>query len=150
MLNIMFPISFPVNDNVTSLLNKSTEFDFLSLFKTIVSSGEYAYLNIDKPSTVIQVVWLDTIASNPMYTEIYEALKNYKKKLIEYALVKIKRTDTKNINGIKDDLVKIFDKYFKTPDLKKKKKEKELIFKEKLSDFNTANDRIENLNEQIK
>jgi hypothetical protein len=145
----MFPISFPVNDNVTSLLKKNTEFDFMSLFKTIVSSGEYSYLNIDKPSTVIQVIWLDTIATNPVYMEIYEALKNYKKKLIEYALVKIKRTDTKNINGIKDDLVKIFDKHFKTPDLKRKKKEKELNFKKKLSEFDTTNDRIKILNDLI-
>jgi len=147
MLNIMFPISFPVNDNVSSLLNRSKQFDFMSLFKTIVSSGEYAYLNIDKPSTVIQMVWLDTITSNPVYVELYEAFKNYKKKLSEYALVKIKRADPSNIISIQKELTKFYKDYiytYKSTEKRKHKKEYEAfdrLFKEST--------RVKNLNEQI-
>ena len=155
MLNIMFPISFPVNDNVSSLLNKSKQFDFMSLFKTIVSSGEYSYLNIDKPSTVIQVVWLDTITSNPVYIELYEAFKNYKKKLIEYAVVKSKRADPINISGIQKELTKFYKDYISTYKSTERRKHKNVyehldkLFKTKEKEYNHLSNRVQNLNDQI-
>ena len=64
-----FPISFPIHDIIESLHNKNT-FDFKSVFKTVIKKDEYVHLNIDKPSTVIQVKWLNTMKSNPIYYKI--------------------------------------------------------------------------------
>jgi hypothetical protein len=86
MLEILFPISFPVNDEVTQMSGNSEIFDLNKMINKILRRSEYVYLNIDKPSTVVQAIWLDTISSHPKYVQLYESMKEYKKKLVSYVL----------------------------------------------------------------
>jgi len=93
MLTVMFPITFPIKDTVTSYYKNNYLFDWERVFKAVRQDDEYISLNIEKPSTVIQVVWLDTISKNPIYIDLYETIKSYKKKVIDYMIQKSKQTD---------------------------------------------------------
>ena len=93
MLTVMFPITFPIKDTVTSYYKNNYLFDWERVFKAVRQDDEYISLNIEKPSTVIQVVWLDTISKNPVYIDLYETIKSYKKKVIDYMTQKSKQTD---------------------------------------------------------
>jgi hypothetical protein len=84
MLNVLFPITFPIKDRVKSMYKNTFEFDWNSVFEAVTQPDEYVVLNVDKPSTVTQVIWLDTLITNPIYVQLYEAIKTYKKKLTEY------------------------------------------------------------------
>ena len=92
MLTVMFPLTFPIQDTVTSYYKNNYLFDWERVFKAVTQDTDYVNLNIDKPSTVIQVVWLDTISKNPTYTELYETIKSYKTKVIDYMTQKSKET----------------------------------------------------------
>lgn len=97
-LRILFPISFPVKDDVAQISkNNSDTFDFQSMFNKVIRQSEYVYLNIDKPSTVTQAIWLDTITSNPEYVELYELMKQYRKNLISYVFEKYARKDDQEL-----------------------------------------------------
>ena len=97
-LRILFPISFPVKDDVAQISkNNSGTFDFQSMFNKVIRQSEYVYLNIDKPSTVTQAIWLDTITSNPEYVELYELMKQYRKNLITYVFEKYARKDDQEL-----------------------------------------------------
>lgn len=81
MLNALFPISFPIpdyvevlDDNTINVINKIQ----------ILFQKEYVYLNIKKPSTVINVTWLNTIQKHPIYYQIYRLIENYQKKILNY------------------------------------------------------------------
>lgn len=97
-LRILFPISFPVKDDVAQISkNNSGTFDFQSMFNKVIRQSAYVYLNIDKPSTVTQAIWLDTITSNPEYVELYELMKQYRKNLISYVFEKYARKDNQEL-----------------------------------------------------
>jgi len=77
MLDFMFPISFPISDAVERV-SSPMDFGFGKMLRTIIKNNKYIYLTIDKPSTVIQVKWLDTLQSNPIYYKINKLNGNYK------------------------------------------------------------------------
>ncbi len=109
MLNALFPISFPIADQVEVMDDKSVS--FTSMIKKLFEE-EYVYLNIKKPSTVIQVIWLNSIQSHPIYYQIYRVIEKYQKNLLNYLdtlnnseVIKILREDIepqKKINEISD------------------------------------------------
>ena len=77
MLDFMFPISFPISDSVERV-SSPMDFGFGKMLRTLIKNNKYIYLTIDKPSTVIQVKWLDTLQSNPIYYKINKLNGNYK------------------------------------------------------------------------
>ena len=77
MLDFMFPISFPISDAVERV-SSPMDFGFGKMLRTLIKNNKYIYLTIDKPSTVIQVKWLDTLQSNPIYYKINKLNGNYK------------------------------------------------------------------------
>jgi hypothetical protein len=106
MLNSLFPISFPVSDTVTLLDNNATNLFEIGkniLFKT----NKYTYLNLNKPSTVTQVIWLNTISSNPIYYEINKKVKKYYKDVLD-SVENISSNEIKKIlNSDVEDIIKI-------------------------------------------
>ena len=95
MLNALFPISFPIQDQVT--LMDDTSFDLMNMIKRIFKTKEYVYLNIGKTSTVIQVIWLNTISNNPTYYQLYQRIKKYYKMLFNYIEENITDPDIQEI-----------------------------------------------------
>ena len=95
MLNALFPVSFPIKDQVSIMDDNSLE--LLGIIQKIFKSSVYVYLNIDKPSTVIQVKWLNTIASNPTYYQLYKMIKKYQVKLYNYLDENVKNGEIKKI-----------------------------------------------------
>ena len=95
MLEILFPISFPIKDDVVTVFKPNNSFDFQKMLSKVFRESQHVYLSIDRPSTVTQVIWLDTISSNPVYVQLYELMKKYKVSLVTYVLEKFarKRTD---------------------------------------------------------
>jgi hypothetical protein len=98
MLTVMFPISFPIKDTVTSYYENNYVFNWTRAFKAVRQEYEYVNLNIEKPSTVTQVVWLDTLSKNPIYIDLYETIKSYKRKVIDYMTQKSKGTELNSKN----------------------------------------------------
>jgi hypothetical protein len=86
MLNAIFPISFPIEDQVDRVSEQNANFNFSKMFDNILKNKEYVYLNIDKPSTVIQVKWLDTLQVNPVYYKINKLIETYHKFLKDYII----------------------------------------------------------------
>jgi hypothetical protein len=84
MLNAIFPLSFPIEDQVDRISEQNANFNFSKMFDNILKNKEYVYLNIDKPSTVIQVKWLDTLQVNPVYYKINKIIETYHKFLRDY------------------------------------------------------------------
>jgi hypothetical protein len=73
------------------------------LFKT----NKYTYLNLNKPSTVTQVIWLNTISSNPIYYEINKKVKKYYKDVLD-SVENISSNEIKKIlNSDVEDIIKI-------------------------------------------
>jgi hypothetical protein len=151
MLNSLFQISFPIKEQVELMDDKSVDFE--NMIKNLFKSNEYTYLKLNKTSTVTQVIWLNTIGSNPIYYDIYQKNKKYNKKVMDYAETvdedKIKQILKKN----DEDNIKIHElqKYFKNNkiiyDVDKKeevnKKKEEWIlyflvsnFKQKTKEYN--------------
>ena len=97
MLKTLFPISFPIKDDVIRMSDDNALFDFESIFQKVFRRSEYVYLNIDHVCTVTQVIWLDTVSSNPVYVQLDELMKKYKKNLISYVLDKYVRTAEKSV-----------------------------------------------------
>lgn len=95
MLQKLFPISFPVPDDVQAY-SKMDSFVFAKMFNKAWRNKNYVYLNIGGPTTVTQVIWLDTIRSNPEYVLLYETMKKYKEDLIQYVIGKLEKTGTSN------------------------------------------------------
>jgi len=83
MLNALFPISFPIKDTVS--LKSSANLNIMDMIKKLFQSNKYTYLKLNKSSTVTQVIWLDTISSNPVYYDIYKKNKDFYKKVFDYA-----------------------------------------------------------------
>lgn len=96
MLERMFPISFPIKDDV-QMVSKSEMFNFEKMLGKIFRQHDYVYLNIDKPSTVTQVLWLDTVRSNPEYVQLNDVMRKYKKDLLAY-LEKSPQQNLQNVN----------------------------------------------------
>jgi hypothetical protein len=94
MLNALFQISFPIKDQVT--LKDDETVDLENMIKNLFKSNEYTYLKLNKPSTVTQVIWLNTIGSNPVYYEIYQKNKKYNEKVMDY----VDQIDAKDIHNI--------------------------------------------------
>lgn len=86
MLNAIFPLSFPIEDQVDRVSEQTANFNFSKMFDNILKNKEYVYLNIDKPSTVIQVKWLDTLQVNPVYYKINKLIETYHKFLKDYII----------------------------------------------------------------
>ena len=84
MLEILFPISFPIKDDIVTVFKPNNSFDFQKMLSKVFRESQHVYLSIDRPSTVTQVIWLDTISSNPVYVQLYELMKKYKVSLISY------------------------------------------------------------------
>ena len=103
MLNALFPISFPVKDHVT--LMDQGKIAIMDMVTSFFKLNKYTYLKLNKPSTVTQVIWLNTISSNPIYYQIYKKNKDYYKKVFDYAkntgVLKDDSTDADNIENIK-------------------------------------------------
>ena len=91
MLNAIFPISFPIKDQV-SVMYKPSNMDLMNVVKQLTTPNEYAYLNIGKPCTVIQIIWLNTITTNPIYYQLYRKIRKYYKMIFKFI--------NKNINSI--------------------------------------------------
>ena len=83
MLNALFQISFPIQDQV--VLKDEPSINLENMIKQIFKPNQYTYLNLNKLSTVTQVIWLNTTASNPIYYEIYKKSTIYYKRICEYA-----------------------------------------------------------------
>lgn len=91
MLNALFPISFPIDDKVE--LKTGSNMNFMDIAQNIFTrniftqntQNKYTYLKLNKTSTVTQVVWLNTIASNPIYFRLYKKRLEYKEKVLELA-----------------------------------------------------------------
>ena len=145
MLNSLFQISFPIKEQVELMDDKSVDFE--NMIKNLFKSNEYTYLKLNKTSTVTQVIWLNTIGSNPIYYDIYQKNKKYNKKVMDYAetvdedkiKVILKKNDEDN-NKIHE-----LQKYFKDNkiiyDVDKKKEEWILYFlvsnfKQKTKEYN--------------
>jgi hypothetical protein len=58
--------------------------DLMNTIRNLFKTDEYTYLRLNKPSTVTQVIWLNTISSNPIYYQLYKKNKNYYKKVFDY------------------------------------------------------------------
>lgn len=101
MLNALFPISFPIQDQV--ILMDDTNFDLMNMIKRLLKTKEYVYLNIGKTSTVIQVIWLNTISSNPTYYQLYQKIKKYYKMIFNYIDENITDTSIQPIVDSSDD-----------------------------------------------
>lgn len=112
MLNALFQISFPIKDQVT--LKDDETVDLENMIKNLFKSNEYTYLKLNKPSTVTQVIWLNTIGSNPVYYEIYQKNKKYNEKVMDY----VDQIDAKDIHNIvnanDDDQISKLHFFFKT------------------------------------
>ena len=91
MLNAIFPISFPIKDQV-SVMYEPSNMDLMNVVKQLTTPNEYAYLNIGKPCTVIQIIWLNTIATNPIYYQLYRKITKYYKMILDFI--------DKNMNSI--------------------------------------------------
>ena len=91
MLNAIFPISFPIKDQV-SVMYKPSNMDLMNVVKQLTTPNEYAYLNIGKTCTVIQIIWLNTIATNPIYYQLYRKITKYYKMILNFI--------DKNMNNI--------------------------------------------------
>ena len=83
MLNALFPISFPIKDHVS--LMDSENIEIMDIVTNLLKTDKYTYLRLNKPSTVTQVIWLNTVSSNPIYYQIYKKNKDYNKKITDYA-----------------------------------------------------------------
>ena len=83
MLNALFPISFPIKDQISTMTPENIE--IMEMITNFLKSNKYTYLKLNKPSTVTQVIWLNTISSNPIFYEIYRKNKNFYKKVLDYA-----------------------------------------------------------------
>jgi len=83
MLNALFQISFPIKDHVS--LMDSENIEIMDIVKNLFKTDKYTYLRLNKPSTVTQVIWLNTVSSNPIYYRIYKKNKDYAKKITDYA-----------------------------------------------------------------
>jgi len=83
MLNALFQISFPIKDHVS--LMDSEKIEIMDIVKNLFKTDKYTYLRLNKPSTVTQVIWLNTVLSNPIYYRIYKKYKDYTKKITDYA-----------------------------------------------------------------
>jgi hypothetical protein len=66
--------------------------DLMNVVKQLTTPNEYAYLNIGKPCTVIQIIWLNTITTNPIYYQLYRKIRKYYKMIFNFI--------NKNINSI--------------------------------------------------
>jgi len=77
MLNALFQISFPIKDHVS--LMDSEKIEIMDIVKNLFKTDKYTYLRLNKPSTVTQVIWLNTVLSNPIYYRIYKKYKDYTK-----------------------------------------------------------------------
>lgn len=82
MLNSLFPISFPIKDQIT--LMDDENLNLINTIRNLFKTDEYTYLKLNKPSTVTQIIWLNTISSNPIYYQLYKKNKNYYKKVFDY------------------------------------------------------------------
>lgn len=144
MLNSLFQISFPIKEQVELMDDKSVDFE--NMIKNLFKSNEYTYLKLNKTSTVTQVIWLNTIGSNPIYYDIYQKNKKYNKKVMDYAET-VDEDKIKEILKTGEDNQKIreLQKYFKTNkiiyDADKKKEEWILYFlvsnfKQKTKEYN--------------
>ncbi len=87
MLEKLFPITFPIKDDVQTI-SRPDMFNFEKMFQKILRQNDYVYLNIDRPSTVTQVIWLDTVRSNPVYVQLNDTMRKYKKDLTAFVLEK--------------------------------------------------------------
>ena len=83
MLNALFQISFPIKDHVS--LMESENIEIMDIVTNLFKTDKYTYLRLNKPSTVTQVIWLNTVSSNPIYYRIYKKNKDYDKKITDYA-----------------------------------------------------------------
>ena len=125
MLNALFPISFPIKDQIT--LMDEENLDLINTIRNLFKTDEYTYLKLNKPSTVTQVIWLNTISSNPIYYQLYKKNKNYYKKVFDY----VENVNSKDIKTVvaKDisDIQKIQEISKLLDDLAKFKQKEEWI-----------------------
>lgn len=129
MLNALFQISFPIKDSV--ILKTDENLDMIDMITNLLKSDKYTYLKLNKSSTVTQVIWLNTISSNPNYYEIYKKNRDFYKKVLDYATTvphvkPILDSDISDIEKIQKIRVELKDIYDASTD----KKIKDTITKE--------------------
>ena len=140
MLNAIFPISFPIEDQVDRISEQTANFNFSKMFDNILKNKEYVYLNIDKPSTVIQVKWLDTLQVNPIYYKINKLIETYHNFLKDYiidATFKLQLFDgelKKEIEELKKEIEKLNEEIQKDITQKEKKQKEIEELKEELEE----------------
>jgi hypothetical protein len=110
--------------------------DFEKMIKNLFKSNEYTYLKLNKTSTVTQVIWLNTIGSNPIYFDIYQKNKKYNKKVMDYAET-VDEVEIQDILKTDDDDEKIskLQEHFKTHKIDDGNKKEEWILYFLLSNF---------------
>jgi hypothetical protein len=149
MLYFLFPIKYPIPNNITSsynskICNSPGEFSvtlnranvqtsffstFFNRFKNIEQERirEYSYVNTSKgESTITQIIWLNDFLNEPRYRELVDTLIQY-----EEWLSNLKETINDDIQNAQKDLFenaanddeKDDDDYFKNNELEMIRKE---------------------------
>ena len=106
MLNVLFPITFPIEDRVTSVFDDSISTSFVDTLKNLFLESGFAYLNVDTPCTVTQVIWLDTLDKNPTYVELTNLFFEKKLNVVKFMQEKSKKGAKSAVKG--DPAVKAY------------------------------------------
>lgn len=105
MLNMLFPTSFPVKNNVLSSFD-----DFMKDSNTtnidLINKNRYSYINHNgKVYTITKVVWMNDILNNPNYISFIKEYNNYKIWCENQNLI-----IEKEVKEIDKNIFKIFEK----------------------------------------
>ena len=115
MLNVMFPISFPINDRVTSVFDDGRS--IMDSFANVFRPKEYAYLKVDSVTcTVTQVVWLDTLTKNPTYNDLKNLFVERFVNILRFMQAKAKKDGATKDDKYDQDVIemsKSIDRYNK-------------------------------------
>jgi hypothetical protein len=113
MLNLLFPISFPISDQVTSLFDDQVS--IMDSIANVFRSKAYAYLKVENVTcTVTQVVWLDTLTKNPTYIDLKKLFVDRYVNIVRFMEEKSKKgTSTKDDKYDQDviDMSKYIGRY---------------------------------------
>jgi hypothetical protein len=90
MLNVLFPVSFPIKDQVTSLFDEPMS--IMEAIATVFGPNEYSYLKVDNiDCTVTQVTWLDIVTKNPTYVEMANLFIERFMNIVRFMQEKVKK-----------------------------------------------------------
>lgn len=106
MLNLMFPISFPINDRVTSVFDDGG--NIMDSFKNVFRSTDYTYVKVDNVMcTVTQVVWLDTLTKNPTYVNLKKLFVDRFVNILQFMKAKVKKNASTKDDKYDQDVIEM-------------------------------------------